>query len=119
MKPVSLIIISIILSFLFMGCIQTESTPESTAINFLSALKNQKWNTAKRYSTEDSGEIIDILANMMTEEYSEKLKVWKIKVAVKEMDESTSLCSYMDQDGVDMEFLIKKINDKWKVEYRF
>lgn len=93
------------------------ASPKSAAEDFLTALDNKDFETAKTFSTEGTHKMLDFLkgfADQMPEDTT-KAEAKNVTKCVLEGDKGT--CTYCcDEEGGDSELAMVKIDGEWKAD---
>ncbi len=113
-----------ILAFAVIGTLYavTDNTKEAktVALNFLNALKAKEYAKAKKYGTEATGRVIDMLESYPEDSVSAKTKSVKIVSKIKEakIDGDKCVITYESSDnpGEDRTMNLVNNNGKWLVE---
>ncbi len=109
MKFIGYLIFILLLS-ITTGCVN-KSSPEYVARQYLIALKNKDWETAKKYSSKEAAQNLDLMKEFGTDFGLTDVKDIKCKVRSNQA-ECTFCCSDSDFYCVD---LLKRDGEKWKV----
>ena len=91
-------------------------TPKSVAENFLKALNRMDYETAKKYGTQDTGKLLDMMSGFakMMPDSLKKEKNFEIKDEKIEGDKATVTYTESGEEG-DLSLNLVKLDGKWKV----
>lgn len=103
----------LLISFLF-ACSSGGDSPKAVADNFLKSLNKMDYEGAKKYGTEDTGKLLDMIGGLakMMPDSAKKEKKYEIVDEKIEGDKAT--VNYKDEDGSQTLNLVKQ-DGKWKV----
>lgn len=105
----------------FSGCKNQEDQPKDITIKFLKAIQEADYNTAKKFATKDSKDMLDALASfqeMLPDESQERFKQGKITVLDSQIKDSLAIVYYnSDQDTTRKSLNLKKKDGKWRVAF--
>lgn len=114
-----------VFAFLSLGLLVScgnENGPEGVAKKFLEAVNKGEFDEAKKYTDEQTGQMLGMVGGMMTPEKKEEAKKKDIKVEIvsSEVKDSIATVKYKltgkDAEGTDEKTLaLKKVGDDWKV----
>lgn len=115
-----------LVSFLFVvpsgNIVQSEmgGKPEKVALKFLKLLNAGKYEAAKKYGTDDTDSMMDLLASiadLVEEEATTDVAEPVITDMKCEVNGELALCSYL-QDGEPQTLDLVKVNGKWLVDMK-
>ena len=91
------------------------NSPKSVAKNFLDAMNKMDFDGAKKYGTEDTGKMLDMLsgfAKMMPDSAKKEVKT---DITSEKIEGDKATCTYKEEgkDGEQIIHLVKE-NGKWK-----
>ena len=91
-------------------------TPKSVAENFLKALNKMDYETAKKYGSEDTGKLLDMMSGFakMMPDSAKKEMSFEMKDEKINGDKATVTYTASGEEGVQTLNLVK-IDGKWKV----
>lgn len=91
-------------------------SPKSVAENFLKAMNKMDFETAKKYGSEDTGKLLDMMSSFskLMPDSAKKEKSFEMKEEKINGDKATVTYLYSDEDGEQTVNLIK-VDGKWKV----
>jgi len=120
MKKLVLSVLAVaMIAFAFSSC-GSKSDPKDVALNYLNALKSMDYEGAKKFSTPETGKMLDMLASfsgMMPDSMKEQAK--SIKVTIKEAKEEGDKCvvkfSSSDKPENEESLNLVKKDGKWLV----
>ena len=92
----------------------TGGSPESVAKNFTENLAKGNYTEAKKYATESSGQMIDLLATLGGEIKNSDSN-FKFKATSEEIDGNEATVYYINEDGEEDTVELVKVDGKWKV----
>jgi PDZ domain-containing secreted protein len=120
MKKIILSITAFVLIAFTIASCGSKNDPKEVALNYLNALKSLDYEGAKKFSTPESGKILDMLSSfssMMTDSMKEQAK--KIKIEIKEAKEDGDKCTvkFVSSDKPEAEEVLKMVkkDGKWLV----
>src|SRR5690606_32172558 len=99
--------------------------PEEAAANFINAMNNQDFETAKKHCTEGTYKLVDFLSglyDMAKQEGAEFSKAEEVKVEelTCTVDGEKAKCSFCcDEEGKPTEVDMVMVNKEWKVNIEF
>lgn len=115
------LISTVFLAFITTSC--SVDSPKSVAEKFLTAMENQDFEEAKKYSDESMKQLLNVL-NEMPKDDNKKTENPKIKVTKVEKEGDKAKVFYMVEGGGETEgenkeqsIDLKKIDGKWKVSF--
>lgn len=115
------LISTVFLAFLITSC--SVDSPKNVAEKFLTAMENQDFEEAKKYSDESMKRLLNIL-NEMPKDDNKKNENAKIRVTKVEEEGDKAKAFYIVEGGVEAEgenkeqsIDLKKIDGKWKVSF--
>lgn len=113
-----LVVIFISLMYFTVGC--KKNSPSYVALQFIEALNNNDFTKAKKYCTEDTKKLMEIMEGMMKMVPKEQLQKTKIKQEItilrEEIAGDRALIVYKSSKSDKEEQLkMKKIDGKWLV----
>jgi hypothetical protein len=91
-------------------------SPKSVAENFLKALNKMDYETAKKYGSEDTGKLLDMMSGFakMMPDSARRERSFEIKDEKIEGDKATVTYSEQGEEG-DQTLNLVKVEGKWKV----
>jgi|GEM_PF-1107682 len=91
-------------------------TPKSVAENFLKALNKMDYEAAKKYGSEDTGKLLDMMSGFakMMPDSAKKERSFEIKDEKIEGDKATVTYTESGEEGIQSLNLVK-VEGKWKV----
>jgi hypothetical protein len=120
MKKALLSILSVVLIAMTIASCGSKADPKGVALNYLNALKSLDYEGAKKFSTPETGKMLDMLSSfssMMPDSMKEQAK--NIKVEIKEAKEEGDKCvvKFVSSDKPDSEEVLNlvKKDGKWLV----
>lgn len=111
---------TILLSAVFLvGC--DSNSPKGIANKWLNSFYHMEYKEAKKYSTEDTQKMLDMLESFGTMVAdSQKQNAQKIKIEVKDVIEegdNATVKYKISEDNMEKSIHLKKVNGKWLVDY--
>jgi hypothetical protein len=107
--------VSLFLVLLFAAC--SNNSPKSVAGNFLSALNKMDFEAAKKYGTEDTGKLLDMMsgfAKMIPD--SSKKNETKFSITGEKIDGDKATVTYTEEGKEGEQSIpLMKVNGEWKV----
>ncbi len=104
---------------IFSGCSPVGDSPEKVAEKFLTALNNEDWETAEKYSTKGTHKLLDMLesfAAMADEEGAPEREKNDFKMEGCKEDGDAATCMYCcNEEGGSDEVPLLKVDGEWKV----
>jgi hypothetical protein len=93
------------------------SNPESSAEKFLNAFNDRNFDEARKYSTEETGKLIDLMENLTRMAPSdEKPPAGKIEIISHVTEGETATVLFRENDTrEEQELKLKKVDGKWLV----
>jgi hypothetical protein len=109
----SIIILSIIIGFIACG---GSDTPRSVAEKFLKAMSSEDFETAKKYGTDETEKLLDMMAGFKKMSADSTKKDLKFEVT-REKVEGENATVYYKEEGKSGELQLPmiKVDGKWKV----
>jgi len=107
--------ISVVLGFVFIvSC--SGNSPKSVAESFLKAMNKMDFEEAKKYGTDDTGKMLDMLSGFTKMMPDSAKKEVKSEIIAEKIDGDKATVTYKD-DGKSEEQVLNlvKIDNKWKV----
>ncbi len=104
----------------FMIACSGGSGPKSVAENFLKATQAEKFDDAKKYCTDETGKLLDMMssfAKMGDKDKKEKKEEKKFTMGEEKIDGDNASVTYKmeGKDAVEQTIKMKKVEGKWKV----
>ncbi len=120
MKKIILSITAFILIAFTIASCGSKNDPKEVALNYLNALKSLDYEGAKKFSTPETGKMLDMLSSfssMMPDSMKEQAK--KIKIEIKEAKEDGDKCvvKFVSSDKPEAEEVLNMVkkDGKWLV----
>ncbi len=120
MKKIILSITAFVLIAFTIASCGGKNDPKDVALNYLNALKSLDYEGAKKFSTPETGKMLDMLSSfssMMPDSMKEQAK--KIKITIKEAKEEGDKCvvKFVSSDKPEAEEVINMVkkDGKWLV----
>ncbi len=100
----------------FMVACGGSDTPKSVAGNFLKALNKMDYETAKKYGSQDTGKLLDMMSGFAKAmpDSSKQEKSFEIKNEKIDGDKATVIYKESGEEG-DQTLNLVKVEGKWKV----
>ena len=113
MKKISLFVTTICLILASCG---GGDSPKAVAENFLKALNKMDYETAKKYGSEDTGKLLDMMSGFakMMPDSAKKERSFEMKDEKIEGDKATVTYTESGEEGLQSLNLVK-VDGKWKV----
>ena len=107
------VIAFVILAFVI-GC--SGNSPKSVADNFLKAMNKMDFEGAKKYGTEDTGKMLDMLSGFMKMMPDSSKKETHSQIISEAIDGDKATVTYKDEKNEGEQVLnLVKIDNQWKV----
>jgi PDZ domain-containing secreted protein len=120
MKKLLLSIIALVMISMTIVSCGSKNDPKAVALNYLNALKSLDYEGAKKFSTPETGKMLDMLSSfssMMPDSMKEQTK--KIKIEIKEAKEEGDKCTvkFVSSDKPESEEVLNMVkkDGKWLV----
>jgi hypothetical protein len=115
MKKSKNLISLFIISILIIACGGTD-TPRSVADKFLSAMSKQDFEDAKKYGTEETAKLLDMMNGFAKMSNDSAFKDTKYEITRETADGDNAIIYYKEEgkEG-ELQLPIVKVNGKWKV----
>lgn len=120
MKKLLLSIIALVMISMTIVSCGSKNDPKEVALNYLNALKSLDYEGAKKFSTPETGKMLDMLSSfssMMPDSMKEQAK--KIKIEIKEAKEEGDKCTvkFVSSDKPEAEEVLNMVkkDGKWLV----
>ena len=101
---------------LFLFACSSGDTPKSVAENFLKAINKMDYETAKKYGTQDTGKLLDMMSGFskMIPDSARQERSFEIKDEKVEGDKATVTYTQAGEEG-EQNLNLVKVEGKWKV----
>lgn len=120
MKKLMSIGFVLLFSFFMVSCGGSSDNPQDVAIEFMDALADQDYDTAKDLGTENTIMMIGMIESMasMAPEGEETEEMGEITWGETEIDGDNAICFYSTADKADQQVDLVKVDGDWKVDMK-